>query len=74
MTFLKQFYFTKSLILREILIIETIRIVHPALTLVITAGKLSLESGVSKSILVILNIKITIAIMVIMYVVSFISK
>ena len=69
-----KFYFTKSLILREILIIETIKIVHPALTLVITAGKLSLESGVSKSILVILNIKITIAIMVIMYVVSFISK
>ena len=69
-----KFYFTKSLILREILIIETIKIVHPELTLVITAGKLSLESGVSKSILVILNIKITIAIMVIMYVVSFISK
>ena len=69
-----KFYFTKSLILREILIIETIKIVHPALTLVITAGKLSLEIGASKSILVILNIKITIAIMVIMYVVSFMSK
>lgn len=60
--------------MREILIIETIRIVHPALTLVTTAGKLSLESGDPKSILVILNIKITIASMVIMYVVSFISK
>ena len=60
--------------MREILIIETIKIVHPELILVTTAGKLSLESGVSKSILVILNIKITIAIMVIMYVVSFISK
>ena len=69
-----KFYFTKSLILREILIIETIKIVHPELTLVITAGKLSLESGASKVNLVILNIKITIAIMVIMYVVSFISK
>ena len=69
-----KFYFTKSLILREILIIETIKIVHPELTLVITAGKLSLESGAQKSILVILNIRITIAIMVIMYVVSFISK
>ena len=69
-----KFYFTKSLILREILIIETIKIVHPELTLVITAGKLSLESGAPKSILVILNIKITIVIMVIMYVVSFISK
>ena len=69
-----KFYFTKSLILREILIIETIKIVHPALTLVITAGKLSLESGASKSILVMLNIKITIATMVIMYVVSFMSK
>ena len=53
---------------------ETIKIVHPAQILVITAGKLSLESGDPKSILVILNIKITIAIMVIMYVVSFISK
>ena len=69
-----KFYFTKSLILREILIIETIKIVHPALTLVIIAGKLSLESGASKSILVILNIKITIATMVIIYVVSFMSK
>ena len=69
-----KFYFTKSLILREILIIETIKIVHPELKLVITAGKLSLESGAQKSILVILNIRITIAIMVIMYVVSFISK
>ena len=69
-----KFYFTKSLILREILIIETIKIVHPALTLVIIARKLSLESGASKSILVILNIKITIATMVIMYVVSFMSK
>lgn len=67
-------YLIKFFILIEILRIETIKIVHPALILVATAGKLFLERGSSKSILVILNIKIIAAIMVIIYVVNFMSE
>ena len=67
------FFLIRSLILRDILIKETIKIAHPELILVATARKLLLDRGATGSILLILNIKNIIAIMVIMYVANFIS-
>ena len=48
-------FHNRAFILSEILIIETIKIAHPALILVIKAGKLLLDSGATKSILVTLK-------------------